>query len=107
MDYFTEFYSLQLYGHQIDSTLDAIVYLFDLGCSVETLKPYTEHLDYLNSMMKKVWNDFKKYVEQDEVRMKMCNEINWFPVYGCKYQEIVSDPDFQKRWSYFDKNIDK
>jgi hypothetical protein len=87
-------------------TMNAINYLTKLGCSHESLKPYNEHLEYLEGLLKSAWNEFKLCIEQDEVRVKMCNEINWMPKYGCKYQEIISDPDFRKRWSYFDVSFE-
>lgn len=99
MDYYTMYNFLEICGEQINRLHNAINHLSKLGCSAKSLKPYTDHLEYLNSMMKTMWDEFKMHVEQDKVRIKMCSEINWMPVYGCKYQEIINDQDFKKRWS--------
>lgn len=91
--------AIVFFQRQFNATDTAINYLSTLGCSSISLKPYQDHLSYLLENIDCLWNDFKNSVEEDNVRVNMCSELNWMPVIGSKYQDMISDPEFKKRWN--------
>ena len=89
---------IYFYDFELIQTFNAIDDLFERGCTSESLKPYSEHADYLNERIKMAWSEFLTSIEQDAVRKDMCSHIIWRPVTGIEYKKIISDPEFKSRW---------
>ena len=84
---------------QRNQTIEAIKELRDRGCSPAALQPYLDHINYLNNtVIDHNWEIFKESVANDDVRTNLCDSINWMPVLGSKYQEMISDHEFRQRW---------
>ena len=91
--------TLLFFQNQTNQTHLAINVLLTQGYSQYSLKPYQNHVQYLYNVMKDLWQEFKQDVESDESRADLCNSVIWRPVTGYKYQKMIADPAFKKRWN--------
>lgn len=101
----THLHFIQFTVKQLEQTRDAMCKLLILGCSLKSLEPYTEHVDYLETLIKREWKHFVTSVQSDDVRMTLVEQVRWYPVYGVEYQKLVKDAEFKKRWSSYDDSI--
>jgi hypothetical protein len=92
-------YTLQYFQTQMNCTKDAIDYLLKKGYSTRVLEPYKKHIDYLTEIIQTTWSEFKSSINDDKDRIDLNSSIVWRPVTGVKYQELVNDDNFIKRWN--------
>lgn len=84
---------------QRNQTIQAMKELSAKGCSQASLQPYLNHLKFLNDTIDPKWEIFKTSVANDIIRTNLCDSINWMPLIGCRYQEMISSHEFRQRWN--------
>lgn len=67
-------------------------------------------IDLHKENMKIITHELQKYPQKQKIKqaleeLKYAPPSNLLPKGGIKYQEMINDPDFKKRWSKYDKKF--